>query len=637
MKILKNKLKFGLSIIVIMFVLTFISCEDELNKEPITELTESQVFEDPSSYEEFLARIYAGIAVSGQQGPAGLADIEGIDEGFSNYLRQFWKHSELTTDEAIIAWRDGTIHDLHNHVWTPSNEFIRAMYDRIYFQIGIANQFLRETTDEKLDSREVDSDLKAEIQIYRAEARFMRALSYWHAIDFYGQKIPFVTEESDVGNFFPDPGEGNQIFDYIEAELLDVENLLIGARQNEAGRADQGAAWMLLAKLYLNAKTYTDNDRNADAMTYVNKVIDAGYTLAPNYRQIFLADNDINGSEAEVIFSIRFDGMNTIGYSGTTFMTHAAVGGTMVPSEFGINGGWSGLRTTKNFVGLFDADINQLNDELGTISSWGLVGSATVNGWDGPDMQMYQPSNNVYALYAELATGEVKFRFDNDWGLNLGDTGADGTLEEGGDNIVVAESGVYYITMDLNNNTYAIVPFVGDTRAQFHTDEQTLEILDPFNFGDGYAVAKYRNVDINGNAGRDASGNFVDIDFPMFRLADTYLMYAEIFLRGGGGDATTAVNYINMINERAYGNVGGNIKAGDLTLDYVLDERSRELHWEGHRRTDLIRFGEFSDNGVWPWKGGVVQGQTTESFRDKYPIPSSDIIANPNLTQNEGY
>jgi len=187
MKVFKNKLRLSLSIITVMLTLMFTSCESELDKEPITDLTESQVFENPESYEQFMARIYAGLAVSGQQGPAGQPDIQGIDEGFSNYLRQFWKHQELTTDEAIIAWKDGTIHDLHNQVWTPSNEFIRAMYDRIYFQIGIANQFLRETTDEKLDGRDVDANLRAEIQEYRAETRFMRALSYWHAIDFYGE------------------------------------------------------------------------------------------------------------------------------------------------------------------------------------------------------------------------------------------------------------------------------------------------------------------------------------------------------------------------------------------------------------------------------------------------------------------
>ena len=142
MKVFKY-MKFSLGMITLLLAMTLVSCEDELNKQPETELTEEQVFSNPDSYKEFLARVYAGIAVSGQEGPAGDPDIRGIDEGFSNYLRQFWKHQELNTDEAIIAWNDGTIHDLHNHVWTSSNEFIRAMYDRIYFQIGITNQFIR--------------------------------------------------------------------------------------------------------------------------------------------------------------------------------------------------------------------------------------------------------------------------------------------------------------------------------------------------------------------------------------------------------------------------------------------------------------------------------------------------------------
>jgi len=636
MKVFKNKIKYSLSIIAIMFALTFTSCESELDKEPITDLTESQVFDDPASYEAFLARIYAGIAVSGQQGPAGMPDIQGIDEGFSNYLRQYWKHQELTTDEAIIAWRDGTIHDLHNQVWTPSNEFIRAMYDRIYYQIGIVNQFLRETTDTKLDGRGVDAALKAEIQTYRAEARFMRALSYWHAIDLYGN-IPFVTEEDNVGKDLPTQKSRSEVFNYIESELLAIENTLMAARQNELGRADQGAADMLLAKLYLNAEVYTGSARYTEAMTYINKVIAGGYSLGTNYKHLFLADNDINGSQNESIFTIRFDGLNTIGYSGTTFLTHAAVGGTMDPSAFGINGGWFGIRTTKNLVALFDANVDDLNSALGPKSAWGLVGSSTVNGWDGPDMEMYETASNQYALYAELAEGEIKFRFDEDWGKNYGDNGADGNLDDGGENIVIPTGGVYFITMDLNNLSYTISPYTGDQRAQFHTDEQTLEIEDPFNFGDGYAIAKYRNVDVNGNQGADKSGNFVDIDFPMFRLADAYLIYAELVLRGGGGDVSTAVGYINDLRERAYGNPGGNISAGELNLDFVLDERARELHWEAHRRTDLIRFGQFSDQGVWPWKGGVKEGKTTESYRDIYPIPSTDMIANPNLTQNPGY
>lgn len=636
MKILKFNTKIYVGLITMVLALFFISCEDELDKDPITELTEAQAFEDPAAYEQFLARIYAGFAVSGQQGPAGMPDIQGIDEGFSNYMRQFWKHQELTTDEAIIAWNDGTIHDLHNQVWTPANEFIRAMYDRIYFQIGISNQFLRETTDAKLDGRGVDANLKSTIQIYRAEARFLRALSYWHAIDFYGN-IPFVTEDDIVGNFFPEQKQRAEVFAWIVQELEAIETTLIAPRQNDLGRADQGAAWMLLAKLYLNAEVYTGSGEYTKAMNYIQKIISSGYQLAPKYNYLFLADNDVNGAQNETIFSIRFDGQRTLGYGGTTFLTHAAVGGKMNPSEFGINGGWGGIRTTKSLVQKFDVDVNTLNASLGTQSDWGLVGNATPNGWDGPDMEMYETGTNKYAIFANLSVGEMKFRFNEDWDVNYGDDGSNGSLEPGGTNIAVSTAGIYYITLDLAALKYTALLYTGDSRSMFFTEDQTLEIEDPFDFTNGYAVAKFKNVDINGNRGSDSSGEFVDIDFPMFRLGDVYLMYAEAFLNGGGGDANTAKDYINELRKRAYGNESGNIAANEITDSFILDERSRELFWEGHRRTDLIRFKQFSTQGVWPWKGGVMEGKTTESFRDYYPIPSSDIIANPNLKQNDGY
>jgi len=631
-----NNIKFKVGIVALVLALGFVSCESELDKQPVTELTEGQAFADPEAYTEFLARVYAGFAVSGQEGPAGRPDIQGIDEGFSNYMRQFWKHQELNTDEAIIAWNDGTIHDLHNHVWTPSNEFVRAMYDRIYFQIGIANQYLRETTDAKLDDRGVEGNLRAEIQVFKAEARFLRALSYWHAIDFYGN-IPWVTEEDPVGNFFPEQVDRAVVYDWIISELKAIEPTMIGARQNDYGRADQGAVWMLLSKLYLNSQVYTGVDRASEAMEYIEKVIGAGYSLTDNYTDLFIADNNTNGSENEIIFPILFDGLNTTGYGGTTFLTHAAIGGKMVASEYGVSSGWGGIRTTKNFVQKFAGiDTDALNEAIGPASRWGLVGSATTNGWDGPDMTMYESGADQYGIYAQLVAGEIKFRIDNDWPGNLGDNDADGSLEVDGANIAIAKDGSYYITLDKANNTYTIAS-IDDGRANFFTEDQTLEIEDPFNFTNGYAVEKFINLDVNGNQGSDGAGEFVDVDFPMFRLADAYLMYAEGFLRGGGGSASTAADYVNMLRERAYGSSEGNIAATDLTLDFILDERSRELHWEGHRRTDLIRFNQFTENGVWPWKGGVMEGKTTEKFRDVYPIPSSDIIANPTLKQNDGY
>jgi hypothetical protein len=174
-----------------------------------------------------------------------------------------------------------------------------------------------------------------------------------------------------------------------------------------------------------------------------------------------------------------------------------------------------------------------------------------------------------------------------------------------------------------------------DGRAMFFTEGQSKEINSLTDFTDGYAVPKYQNVTSTGEPGKNT--NFPDTDYPMFRFADAHLMYAEAVLRGGGGSVDRAVNRINALRERAYGNQSGNITEADLTLSFILDERGRELLWEGHRRTDLIRFNQFTENGTWPWKGGVQQGETTSSHRNLYPIPTSQLQVNPNLEQNPGY
>jgi hypothetical protein len=162
---------------------------------------------------------------------------------------------------------------------------------------------------------------------------------------------------------------------------------------------------------------------------------------------------------------------------------------------------------------------------------------------------------------------------------------------------------------------------------------------------DGYSSTKWRNKTRSGGPAphADASGNWVDIDFPLFRLAEIYLIYAEAVLRNGtGGDAATALTYINRLRGRAYANdpasTAGNITAGQLTLPFILDERGRELYYEAHRRTDLIRHGKFTTSAyLWAWKGGVAGGTQVDSKYNLFPIPSTDLSSNPNLVQNTGY
>ncbi len=526
-------------IITLVFTILFatVSCIKDLDTVPLDkdEITSASVYADPDSYRQVLAKLYSVFAMSGQRGPSGLPDISGIDEGFSNYTRQYWVAQEIPTDEAVVSWNDPGLPDYNYQAWDASNDFVTALYNRIFYMISISNEYIRETTDEKLDDRDVSGSLRTEVEYYRNEARFLRALSYWHALDLY-RNVPFVTEDDGIGSFLPDQISKTEFFHYIESELKDLETKLVTARQNEYARADQAAAWMVLSKLYLNAEVYINESRYTECITYCNKIINAGYTLEPVYEHLFLADNHLSN---EVIFPIAFDGTYTQSWGGVTFIINAASGSDWdnlqdVMGLYGNNIAWGGNRATKAFVEKFD-------DYTGTT----------------------------------------------------------------------------------------------DSRPMFYTTGHTLEIDDIKEFKQGYGVMKFKNVTSGGVVG--SNGNHPDTDFPMFRLADVYLMYAEAVLRGGtGGDAGTALGYINQLRFRAYGDNSGDVSVIDL--DFILDERSRELYWECHRRTDLIRYNYFTgSNYLWPWKGNVAEGTDTDNKYDLFPIPDSDIGANPNLIQNPGY
>ena len=132
-----------LGISLLLLVMLFPSCTDDLNQAPesANAIPGEQFFTDAASYKQNLAKLYAGFATSGQSGPSGSADISGIDEGESQYIRGLWLMQELTTDEAVIAWNDGTIKDFHSQTWTSLDRFITATFARFSFQIVIATSF----------------------------------------------------------------------------------------------------------------------------------------------------------------------------------------------------------------------------------------------------------------------------------------------------------------------------------------------------------------------------------------------------------------------------------------------------------------------------------------------------------------
>ncbi|MDO8951216.1 MAG: RagB/SusD family nutrient uptake outer membrane protein, partial [Draconibacterium sp.] len=169
----------NLSVFAIAAVIGFTSCINDLNTLPLDKdvVTSEDVYAKAENYKGVLAKLYAGLAVSGQQGPHGMGDISGLDEGFGQYLRGYWYAQQLPTDEAVLGWNDGNLRDYHDMDWTSNNEFISAMYSRIFYQISLCNEFIRESSPAKLDERGISGTSQTEIALFREEARFLRALS----------------------------------------------------------------------------------------------------------------------------------------------------------------------------------------------------------------------------------------------------------------------------------------------------------------------------------------------------------------------------------------------------------------------------------------------------------------------------
>lgn len=167
--------------------------------------------------------------------------------------------------------------------------------------------------------------------------------------------------------------------------------------------------------------------------------------------------------------------------------------------------------------------------------------------------------------------------------------------------------------------------------------KKSMDIPSASSSGDyGIGVYKFTAKNADGSQAANYNAAFASTDFPIFRLADAYLMRAESSFRLG--NTGPAVADINIIRERAFGNSDGNISAGDLTAQFILDERAREFYYEAQRRTDLVRFGQFTDGTYkWQWKGGTFNGSATSNHLNLFPIPGDEVSANQNILQNLGY
>lgn len=513
----------------LLTIYSLTSCVGALDQYPHIEETPETVYTSVDGYKSVLGKIYVSFVISGQEQGGGNQDISS-NTGY-DYMRCYFNLQEAGTDEVACTWLEGeNIANLTYLSWDANDQWVSDMYYRIYFTIALCNEFIRNASDEAIANfSEAD---QTQITEFRNEARFLRALAYYHAMDLY-HNIPFVTENDPVGAYAPPRYEMAQVFEYIESELKAIEDNITPVEEQEYGRATQGAVWTLLAKLYLNAEVYTNENRYSDCISYCNKIINTGsYSLEPDYQKLFNADNNLRTNE--IIFSFPVDAQNTTSWGATTYIICGGASSSKDEAylnSLGLDGGWDNLRLRGNIPKLFNED---------------------------------------------------------------------------------------------------------DGRALFYTEGQSEDVATMTDASNGYLSMKWTNLTDAGEKASDSQAYGVNTDFPVFRLADVYLMLAESVLRGGtGSNMGTALNLVNKIRERAFGDSHADVTS--LTTDFILDERARELLWECTRRTDLIRYGKFTTNSyIWEWKGGTQEGTAVDEKYNYYPIPSTDLTANPNLS-NEDY
>ncbi|MBR1481151.1 MAG: RagB/SusD family nutrient uptake outer membrane protein [Paludibacteraceae bacterium] len=561
-----------------------------LDREPHDPMTVTKFDQDA-----VFAKIYATFGTTGQKGPDGSGDVDGIDEGTSSFYRMFWELNEFCTDDGWWIWNDVGLAEIRTQEWDKANALVRGLYSRLYFDITLCNHFLdktREATDEKT--------LK---QI--AEVRMIRAINYYYMVDMFcgGPMCLTVTPDN------PMPATRSEMYRWLVAECKDLcgddndisadteaafkekfpahtirpyGNNLPDTRESTY-RVDRSVAWFLLMRLYLNQPIYASDSPSKKAPVgncyhsaawYASRVIKesgrhlltgdaANYVASPDsvqddvatysaYQKLFMGDNDKNGAQDEALLLIYQDANFCQSWGGARFVINACRDGNMVPS--GSADSWSCFRTSPELIKLF---------------------------FSGDEAEATRAHEYEMPIHAQ----DDRATFCS-----------------------------YYVKSDSARTT----------------TEWTLAGGKAADFYASWADAKWTGIYSTSKnpyvwASPVGEALWPDTDIPLFRVAEAYLTYAEAVLQGGNeAQGLTAKECVDAIRNRAHAST-------DYTLDtdFMLKEWAREFHAEGIRRTVLVRYGQFAgDAASMTWEGHTAG---RDAKYNVYPIPETDETANKNL------
>lgn len=526
------------------------------------------------------SKCYAGLIMEGNDGKA---DFTIDDDGKSTLLRNIFNFNELPTDEAICWWSDGGLTDISYNKYNAVTPTLKYLYYRLMSNISFENNFLN------LDAA------KEEDKTRYAEVRVIRAYNYFLMLDFFGDPA-FVEKSSSESPYqahtYNSKFDANKtytraellqlgrefLFNWVKDELLAAEPDLLEAKPEkdndpDYGRIDKGTCWLLLSRLYLNAGTYLNNDGQDNP--YWDKALE-------------YAENVINSQYALFDDSKISEAAKANGYKPYDLLFMGDNGSNGASCEALLPLMQDGAKT-QGYGGSLFYVAALWNDVMKSVT--GKDAGTTENAWSG---MRVRPSF-------------LKVFFNNP-------------------SVVVKKEAKDIRAMNIDDR--AIFWGKGNDK-----NDRTLELGENKSFFSGIVTPKWNNNYAEGGTPHDSK--FVDTDFFLFRVAEAYLNAAEAEMHLNGEGSDKAKGYIDKLRNRAHAEVHSS-----YTLNDVLDERARELYCEGLRRTDLIRFNQYGGNNAtykWELKGGSENGSNFDKTKNVYPLPSSEILANKNLTQIDGY
>lgn len=585
--------KFIASSLVIAAAGTFTACVGDLDQEPKdpSVVTSGQFGDNPQEYiAGLLANCYAGMTISGQGG-AGASDITSPDPGMSCYSRALFMLNEFPTDEvAWIYFSDAGVEDLVKATWGSDNPVLNLAYSRLYTHIAVCNDFLRNMrniADWGIDPSQLTSpngrSMTEEIAQFCREARALRAYSYFNVIDFFG-RAAVAWDVDDAGNTIPYgevPPQAESRAALYEKVVADLENVLKEWPDSEPetyGRISKDAVKGLLARFYLNEKVFTDG------------ASDAGWKKCWDICQELIADHNVGENHG-----LAKDYLALFGATNDMFMP--------------------GKATKENNEILWGLPYDNMNTQSYGGSDFLIMG--VIGDFADKGLNEGFCDKTWYGMQSAWACMHARTQFSNICDINNDYRTYLWLTEKAGysrANTVVSKFTDGYLPIKFTN-----VPAAADGTYYKFTDEKN----------------GLNRISAGPNATINANFNFCDTDLPLIRLADVYLMAAECTLHGVGNSAL-GMNYVRWIRSRA----GIETNISELTADFILDERARELYWENVRRTDLIRFGKFTgDTYNWNWKNGQPSGTAIADHMNVYPIPSAIVSSYGagKYIQNKGY